>query len=62
MLIVCIFMFVIIPLTLVGAVVGRNVSGTIELPCRANPFPRPTPEKKWFVVVLLPKNIGTLTV
>jgi len=48
-LVVCIYLFVILPLTLVGSVLGRNVAGTIELPCRVNPFPRPIPEKKWFM-------------
>ena len=53
----CICCFVILPLTLVGTVLGRNLSGTPDYPCRVNAVPRPIPEKKWFmepaVIVLL---------
>ena len=52
-LIVSIFTFVIVPLTIVGSVLGRNISGTIELPCRVNPFPRVIPEKKWCAIAIL---------
>ncbi|CAG0886967.1 unnamed protein product, partial [Cyprideis torosa] len=41
--------FVILPLTLVGTVLGRNLSGTPDYPCRVNAVPRPIPEKKWFM-------------
>lgn len=50
-------LFIILPLTLVGTVLGRNVSGAANNPCRVNAVPRPIPEKKWFmeplVIVLL---------
>ena len=46
-LVVCIWGFVVMPLTLVGAVLGRNMSGSANVPCRVNPVPRPIPEKKW---------------
>ncbi|KAL1139363.1 hypothetical protein AAG570_006347 [Ranatra chinensis] len=53
----CICLFVILPLTLVGTVLGRNLSGQNDCPCRVNAVPRPIPEKKWFmepaVIVLL---------
>lgn len=53
----CICLFVILPLTLVGTVLGRNMSGQPDYPCRINAVPRPIPEKKWFmepaVIVLL---------
>ena len=39
--------FVIMPLTLVGTVLGRNLYGTPNVPCRVNTVPRPIPEKKW---------------
>lgn len=42
-------LFVILPLTLVGTVLGRNVCGQPNNPCRVNPVPRPIPEKKWFM-------------
>lgn len=50
-------LFVILPLTLVGTVLGRNIYGQPNNPCRVNPVARPLPEKKWFmepsVIVLL---------
>ncbi|XP_041364015.1 transmembrane 9 superfamily member 3-like [Gigantopelta aegis] len=45
----CICIFVILPLTLVGTVLGRNLSGQPNYPCRINAVPRPIPEKKWFM-------------
>ncbi|KAL3315202.1 Transmembrane 9 superfamily member 3 [Cichlidogyrus casuarinus] len=41
--------FVVIPLNLIGAVLGKNISGTTNVPCRVNPVPRPIPLKKWFM-------------
>lgn len=53
----CICLFVILPLTLVGTVLGRNLAGQPDHPCRVNAVPRPIPEKKWFmepgVIILL---------
>ncbi|XP_031553580.1 transmembrane 9 superfamily member 3-like [Actinia tenebrosa] len=45
----CIVMFVILPLNLVGTVLGRNLAGAPDAPCRVNTVPRPIPEKKWFM-------------
>ncbi|KAL0280902.1 UNVERIFIED_CONTAM: hypothetical protein PYX00_002059 [Menopon gallinae] len=45
----CICTFVILPLTLVGTVLGRNLAGQPDFPCRINAVPRPIPEKKWFM-------------
>nr|XP_022316407.1 uncharacterized protein LOC111120053 [Crassostrea virginica] len=45
----CICIFVILPLTLVGTVLGRNLAGQPNYPCRVNAVPRPIPEKKWFM-------------
>jgi len=45
----CIVLFVVLPLTLVGTVLGRNLSGQSDHPCRVNAVPRPIPEKKWFM-------------
>ena len=57
MAITSICLFVILPLTLVGTVLGRNLAGQPNNPCRINAVPRPIPEKKWFmepgVIVLL---------
>ncbi|TNN21100.1 Transmembrane 9 superfamily member 3 isoform 3 [Schistosoma japonicum] len=44
-----IILFVIIPLNLVGTVLGRNLFGSASFPCRVNPVPKPIPEKKWFM-------------
>uniref|UniRef100_A0A2M4A216 Transmembrane 9 superfamily member n=2 Tax=Anopheles triannulatus TaxID=58253 RepID=A0A2M4A216_9DIPT len=53
----CICIFVILPLTLIGTIVGRNLDGQPDFPCRVNAVPRPIPEKKWFmepaVIILL---------
>jgi len=49
----CICLFVILPLTLVGNVLGRNLSGEDDCPCRVNAVPRPIPEKKWFMEPLI---------
>ncbi|KAH1002937.1 hypothetical protein HUJ04_008961 [Dendroctonus ponderosae] len=55
--VICICTFVILPLTLVGTVLGRNLAGQPDYPCRINAVPRPIPEKKWFmepgVIILL---------
>ncbi|CAL8071366.1 unnamed protein product [Calicophoron daubneyi] len=44
-----IVLFVIIPLNLVGTVLGRNLCGQANYPCRVHAVPRPIPEKKWFM-------------
>jgi len=53
---ICIF--VILPLTLVGTVLGRNLAGTPDYPCRVNAVPRPIPEKKWFMEPLVIVMLG----
>lgn len=45
----CICFFVILPLNLIGTVLGRNLSGQPNYPCRVNAVPRPIPEKKWYM-------------
>ncbi|RDD41497.1 Transmembrane 9 superfamily member 3 [Trichoplax sp. H2] len=47
--IACICIFVILPLTLIGTVLGRNVSSGTHFPCRVNVVPRPIPDKKWYM-------------
>lgn len=50
MLAICaIFLFVIIPLNLVGTILGRNLCGQVDHPCRVNAVPKPIPVKKWFM-------------
>jgi len=55
--ITAICLFVILPLTLVGTVLGRNINGQPNHPCRVHSMARPIPEKKWFmepsVIILL---------
>ncbi|CAF1093050.1 unnamed protein product [Adineta steineri] len=46
-------LFIILPLTAVGTVLGRNISGKTNHPCRTNAVPRPIPEKKWFMEPLV---------
>lgn len=44
-----IWAFISLPLSLLGTVVGRNWSGTPNNPCRVKNIPRPIPEKKWYL-------------
>jgi len=47
--VICICLFIILPLTLVGTLLGRNLNGQANYPCRVSSVPRPIPEKKWFM-------------
>ncbi|KRX45003.1 Transmembrane 9 superfamily member 3 [Trichinella murrelli] len=54
--IVAIYALVVLPLTLIGSVVGRNMSSRPNNPCRVNAVPRPIPEKKiylqpWLIII-----------
>lgn len=55
--ILAIWIFIILPLTVLGTIVGRNTRGQPNIPCRVSPVPRPIPEKKWYmepsVIILL---------
>jgi transmembrane 9 superfamily protein 3 len=42
-------LFIIFPLNLIGTILGRNLIGQPDTPCRVNTVPRPIPEKKWFL-------------
>ncbi|KAI8807031.1 hypothetical protein BJ742DRAFT_814165 [Cladochytrium replicatum] len=46
--IIAIWLFLVFPLTLLGAIVGRNWAGEPHFPCRVNPIPRPIPDKAWY--------------
>ncbi|KAI9199296.1 uncharacterized protein BJ171DRAFT_219912 [Polychytrium aggregatum] len=46
--ITAIWCFIVFPLTLLGAIMGRNWSSEPNFPCRVNPIPRPIPEKPWY--------------
>lgn len=41
--------FIILPLNLVGTILGRNLAGHSDNPTRVNAVPRPIPEKKWYM-------------
>nr|VZI34539.1 unnamed protein product [Spirometra erinaceieuropaei] len=56
--VVSIVVFVIVPLNLVGTVIGRNVGGPHSNPCRVNAVPRPIPEAKWFTRPLVISLLG----
>ncbi|CAA3005972.1 transmembrane 9 superfamily member 1-like [Olea europaea subsp. europaea] len=55
-----IWAFVSFPLTLLGAVVGRNWSGALNNPCRVKTIPRPIPEKKWYLTPSVVSMMGGL--
>lgn len=50
--------FVIFPLTLVGTIIGKNMNGTPNFPCRVNAVPRPIPEKRWFMEPVVISILG----
>ncbi|MCL4127943.1 UNVERIFIED_CONTAM: hypothetical protein GTU68_007759 [Idotea baltica] len=56
--VLCICTFIILPLTLVGTVLGRNLAGQPNYPCRINAVPRPIPEKKWFMELFVIIPLG----
>ncbi|RXG73709.1 Transmembrane 9 superfamily member 3 [Armadillidium vulgare] len=56
--VVSICTFIILPLTLVGTVLGRNLAGQPNYPCRINAVPRPIPEKKWFMELFVIIPLG----
>ncbi|CAO3629278.1 unnamed protein product [Cunninghamella blakesleeana] len=49
--ILAIWTFLCFPLTLLGAIIGKNwgIKNKKEIPCRVNPIPRPIPEKVWYL-------------
>ncbi|RKO96230.1 hypothetical protein CAUPRSCDRAFT_8384, partial [Caulochytrium protostelioides] len=49
---VVIWLMLVLPLTLIGSIVGRNGAGHASFPCRVHPIPRPVPR---------PPERGTLT-
>lgn len=42
-------LFIILPLTIFGSIIGRNTRGYTNNPCRVSQVPRPIPEKKWYM-------------
>ncbi|KAJ2959174.1 hypothetical protein NQZ79_g5307 [Umbelopsis isabellina] len=58
MAMVAIWVFLCFPLTLLGAIVGKNWAGQPDFPCRVNPIPRPIPEKLWYAEPLVVIALG----
>ncbi|KAL1923231.1 uncharacterized protein VTP21DRAFT_9607 [Calcarisporiella thermophila] len=50
---IAIWLFLVFPLTLLGAIIGRNWNGQPDFPCRVNPIPRPIPDKPWYAEPLM---------
>ena len=52
-----IWVFLCFPLTLLGAIIGRNWGSNSDFPLRVNPIPRPIPDKVWYaepmVIILM---------
>ncbi|KAI8532122.1 hypothetical protein RHMOL_Rhmol11G0188900 [Rhododendron molle] len=55
-----IWAFISFPLALLGTVVGRNISGAPNNPCRVKTIPRPIPEKKWYLTPSVVSLMGGL--
>eukprot|EP00735_Rhodelphis_limneticus_P008301 TRINITY_DN2119_c0_g1::TRINITY_DN2119_c0_g1_i1::g.12707::m.12707 TRINITY_DN2119_c0_g1::TRINITY_DN2119_c0_g1_i1::g.12707 ORF type:complete len:601 (-),score=124.42,sp/Q940G0/TMN1_ARATH/59.47/0.0,EMP70/PF02990.11/5.7e-161,EVC2_like/PF12297.3/3.2,EVC2_like/PF12297.3/1.1e+02 TRINITY_DN2119_c0_g1_i1:69-1838(-) len=49
MLMVVLWTFAVLPLTLVGTLLGRNFFGEPSNPCRINTIPRPIPQNPWYL-------------
>jgi len=52
-----IWAFVSIPLSVIGTILGRHLTGKYDPPCRVNSIPRPIPQcawycKPWFVILV----------
>lgn len=44
-----IWLFASIPLTVAGAIVGKNYNGVADHPCKVNQVPRQIPERRWYL-------------
>jgi transmembrane 9 superfamily protein 3 len=44
-----IWVFIAVPLSIVGTLVGRHMSTKYEVPCRVNSIPRPIPPCPWYL-------------
>jgi transmembrane 9 superfamily protein 3 len=52
--------FIVLPLTLAGTLVGRATFGQPDWPCRVNPVPRQIPEHHWYLDPLAMSLMGGL--
>ncbi|KAF9110160.1 hypothetical protein BGX27_006702 [Mortierella sp. AM989] len=53
-----IWMLIILPLTFVGTILGKNWAGKADFPCRVHPIPRPIPEKIWYAEPIVVIALG----
>lgn len=51
--IVAMWACITVPLVFLGTIVGRNVAGKTDFPCRTNPYPRPIPQKPFYLSRLM---------
>jgi transmembrane 9 superfamily protein 3 len=56
--IAAIWLFLVFPLNLLGAIIGKNYVSNKGLPCRVNPIPRPIPDKVWYAEPLVIIALG----
>ncbi|KAI3384256.1 hypothetical protein SNEBB_002282 [Seison nebaliae] len=49
LIVISICLFVILPLTLIGTIMGRAILGHCQLPCRINALPRALPSSSFFL-------------
>jgi transmembrane 9 superfamily protein 3 len=47
--VVALWALITVPLTFLGTIIGRNIAGKPDFPCRVNQFPRPIPKKPWYL-------------
>ncbi|GJJ72798.1 transmembrane 9 superfamily member 3 [Entomortierella parvispora] len=53
-----IWIFIVLPLTFVGTLIGKNYAGKADFPCRVHPIPRPIPEKIWYAEPIVVIALG----
>jgi len=48
LMVLLIWVFLSVPLCIIGTILGRNWSGQADFPCRVNAIPRLIPDKRWY--------------
>ncbi|RHZ14459.1 hypothetical protein DYB37_009255, partial [Aphanomyces astaci] len=48
MILICLFLLVNVPLTIIGGIAGRNTTSVYQPPCRTNKIPREIPQPPWY--------------
>jgi len=48
LMVLLIWVFLSVPLCVLGTILGRNWSGAPDFPCRVNAIPRLIPDKRWY--------------